>query len=119
MRSRLIVERQAGGGIGKCNLRARVTVKWPPPHREAFPISTACTRAEARTAIKYQYPRERDTTPVKGRPVRNAATFCKAIGAADCGSVEAATWGSTVTWGCAQKGWSAGSGSLWKTSSTA
>jgi hypothetical protein len=38
-----------------------------------------------------QYPRERETTPVKGRLARNAATFCMAIGAADSGSVEAAT----------------------------
>jgi hypothetical protein len=72
----------------------------------------------ARLAVD-QYPRERETSPVNGRPARNAATFCMAIGAADSGSVEAATWGSTVTCGSDQNGWSAGSGSLWKTSNTA
>lgn len=76
------------------------------------------TGRRARFAVA-QYPREREMRPVNGRPARNAATFCMAIGAADCGSVEAATWGSTVICGSDQNGWSAGSGSWWKTSNTA
>ena len=48
-------------------------------------------RPRSAAASLPQYPRERETTPVSGRPARNAATFCMAIGAADSGSVEAAT----------------------------
>jgi hypothetical protein len=109
-------ERSGAPHFAKRNVAASGAGEWLAPHPGMFRKYTPVPRVPKRVpsgggrlgrgrrvvfairkaAKRYrralpQYPRERETTPVKGRPARNAATFCMAIGAADSGSVEAAT----------------------------
>ena len=80
---------------------------------------TAAGAVPPEPAQARQYARERSTRCCSGRPARSAATLAATMDAALRGSVCAATCGSTVTGGWLQNGWSAGSGSVAKTSRTA